>query len=267
NKSSGGGSNSSLLASNHHPEGRFQFFFFPDMDVIQTYVPNNGTKNESFAKRKQWDLDMKKFLEERQIILKKCNCPHRKLLWCGDLNVAKDYRDGSHWKRQDDGSIYEFWTDESRCFVQSDTKKHASNKAPENVGMPSFTPAERRRFTELLHLGDLCDVWRQLHPEGAKGKGGKSGINNNQWDLPNYSWRGHQGKNPGSFAKYQGKGQRLDYFLLSPSNQVSSMVLSSDIMGYGERKEGLFCGSDHCAVHLDLTNPAVDPGEEVVDTP
>lgn len=57
----------------HHAEGRFQFFFFPGMDVIQTYVPNNGGKDESFARRRNWDRDAKQFLRDRKQILLKAS--------------------------------------------------------------------------------------------------------------------------------------------------------------------------------------------------
>jgi exonuclease III len=275
----------------HHSEGRFQFFCFRDMDVIQTYVPNNGTKDESFEKRRQWDNDMLRFFRDRQSILSKCNSDveDRKLLWCGDMNVAHTYQDGTNWEerqKKNDGdadieeenadessttkTIYEYWTDESKCFVQSDNKNPTRNKRPENVGIPGFTSAERRRFSSLLQEANLCDVWRYLHPNGVAttmpqnndNNGGNAGANNykTRWDLPNYTWRGHTSKVEGKVAKYQGKGQRLDCFLLSPSHLLvsqndgksTSIVKSCEILGYGERKEGLFCGSDHCAVLLEL---------------
>jgi hypothetical protein len=53
----------------HHHEGRFQFFAFDDMDLIQTYVPNNGTKEESFQRRRQWDQDILDMLLARRAIL------------------------------------------------------------------------------------------------------------------------------------------------------------------------------------------------------
>jgi exonuclease III len=53
----------------HNDEGRFQFFFFPGMDVVQTYVPNNGTKEESFLRRRNWDGTMIEFVRERNQIL------------------------------------------------------------------------------------------------------------------------------------------------------------------------------------------------------
>ncbi|KAG7349680.1 endonuclease/exonuclease/phosphatase family protein [Nitzschia inconspicua] len=244
----------------HHPEGRFQFFFFPDMDVIQTYVPNNGTKDESFQKRQQWDDDMMRFLKERQQILQTCDVHNRKLLWMGDMNVARDYRDGTHWKwRKNDensDSIYEWWRDESKCFVQGDHKNPTASKKHENIGIPGFTTAERERFANLLQVGDFCDIWRELHPDGVPPQKNEASV----WDRGNYTWRGHLSREGGAFAKYQGKAQRLDYFLLSPSKLVnrkatgttSNLLKSCEILGYGEHKEGLFCGSDHCAVRLEL---------------
>jgi exonuclease III len=265
----------------HHPEGRFQFFFFPDMDVIQTYVPNNGTKEESFHKRRHWDYDILQFFRDRRTILsKQTSGNRRKLLWCGDMNVALNYQDGSHWeerviKEEERGgdrssggcsetttksAIYEWWTDESKCFVQSDNKSPLRNKRPEDIGMPSFTPAERKRFSSILQEADLCDVWRHLHPNGISvdcDNPTQTRNCNSRWDLPNYTWRGHLARREGNIAKYQGKGQRLDYFLLAPSHLVkdnpsSAIVKGCEILGYGEQKEGLFCGSDHCAVLLEL---------------
>ena len=72
------GSSSATVAANkrkqrkpreHTAEGRFQFFFFPGMDVVQTYVPNNGTKEESFLRRRNWDRTMIEFVKERNQIL------------------------------------------------------------------------------------------------------------------------------------------------------------------------------------------------------
>jgi exonuclease III len=245
------------LTPTHHVEGRFQFFFFPHMDVLQVYVPNNGTREESFQKRRNWDQDLLQFWRDRHRILSHCGQTNRKIVWCGDMNVARDYRDGSHWEKKEGGHIYEWWTDESKCFAQGDIKNPTRNKRPEDVGIPSFTLAERTRFDIMLQEGDFCDVWRELHPSGVE-----EGIEmKSPWQLPNYTWRGHLAKTQGSVAKYQGKGQRLDYFLLSPSNLLTT-VESCEILGYGERKEGLFCGSDHCVVQLTLAKQ--DHGARVI---
>lgn len=270
----------------HTPEGRFQFFFFPGMDFVQTYVPNNGTKDESFARRKEWDATMLDFVRQRKQILQYLsqkreretdteNRPveidsglDRKFLWCGDMNVAATFRDGSHWQRQrpndrkagtvadndarysgndanGDNGIYEWFRDESKCL--SRIENGGPSKLPENVGIPGFTPAERRRFSLFAQEGNFCDVWRKLHPKGVD----PDGTEDTCWERANYTWRGALAKNFNGFAKYQGKGQRIDYFLLSPKIHVKE-IASCVICGYGTNKLGLFCGSDHCAVLLEF---------------
>ena len=269
----------------HTPEGRFQFFFFPGMDFVQTYVPNNGTKDESFARRKEWDRTMLEFVRQRKQILQFLSRKReaeadtsnsqeeidtgldRKLLWCGDMNVAATFRDGSHWQRQqpkekrvgndcndddvdDDNNIYEWFRDESKCL--SRVENGGPSKLPENVGIPGFTPAERKRFSLFLQEGDFCDVWRKLHPKGVAPQEGEDSC----WERANYTWRGALAKNFNGFAKYQGKGQRIDYFLLSPKSHVEE-IESCDIGGYGTNRLGLFCGSDHCAVSLRFKDTSV----------
>lgn len=239
------------FAHNHHPEGRFQFFCFENADLVQTYVPNNGTKEESFRKREQWDRQMLQFIANRMTILRYVKSERlRPIIWCGDMNVAKEYLDGSHWKIKKTGDIYEWWTDETKCFA-NDSGDRTVSKHPDNIGIPSFTPAERRRFLEILREGDFLDVWRTLHPLGISSQESKLKYGRGAWEGPNYTWRGHLSRSTNYPAKYQGKGQRLDYFLLSPSSLISS-IKSCSILGHGESRDGLFCGSDHCAVSLHL---------------
>jgi exonuclease III len=120
--------------------------------------------------------------------------------------------------------------------------------------MPGFTRNERQRFEECLSRVNLVDVWRKLHPTGVtletlpflpNGCGGCK--EENPWNKAEYTWRGAVAKTTSTFdkARYQGKGQRIDYFLLS--NHAVDRVESCDILGYGEHREGFFCGSDHCA--------------------
>jgi len=272
----------------HDSEGRFQFVQFPNFDVLQTYVPNNGSGDGAPAKwqrRADWDNEMQSFLRDRKRIYQTANETIPTLLWCGDLNVARDYRDGTHWRRVDDNNsnnnatssddsnsssiIYEWWTDESQCMVQQRRNNNhnvPNAKHPDHVGMPGFTPAERRRFETILDEADLVDVWRALHPDGDDNNNNNNNkLLGSQWDAPNWTWRGALSKNNNGTtqkkAKYEGRGQRLDYFLLSPSSLVAtttndeqhtsnSIVKSCTILGYGSRREGLFCGSDHCAVEL-----------------
>mmetsp|Transcript_15524 Transcript_15524/g.33538 ORF Transcript_15524/g.33538 Transcript_15524/m.33538 type:complete len:352 (+) Transcript_15524:2458-3513(+) len=342
------------------------------MDVVQTYVPNNGGKDESFARRRNWDRDAKQFLRDRTQILSKAAAANticlkkessaahknsnngisssssssssrnkgfdatvdRKLLWCGDMNATLSYRDGSHWERRKssgssnnnnrdkddvddkevklggavgdggDSTVYEWFRDTKVCFSRSSNNAKNPPKLKENRGMPGFTPLERQRFAELLKEGDFCDLWREQHPKGVESVGGNDNdddddndekADESRWEHANYTWRGALSKTPGGFSKYQGRGQRIDYFLLSPSKfGVDAMAttrkrrqqlqqqqervatgassttttttpaerengdrcchLEADcrIRGYGTRMEGLFCGSDHCAVELKL---------------
>ena len=273
---------SSSNFQHHNCEGRFQFFAFHDMDLIQTYVPNNGiNKEESVQRRQQWDIEMLQFLQARSAIIKHASSkaaaavqdtksqkeknPHRTLLWCGDMNCARDYRDGTHWEDRstlDSSSVpYEWWTDETQCFVQPSSSIPTTPRnqpcSTDNRGMPSFTPGERRRFESLLEAGNLVDVWRDLHPNGSDCRSCKHCSSSfqdkvaswSQWDFPNWTWRGHLGKNKVR-SKYEGKGQRLDYFLKSPYDRES--VEKCEILGYSSQREGLFCGSDHCASLLVL---------------
>jgi len=235
-------------SSGHNAEGRFQFFSFEDMDIIQTYVPNNGMKEESFQRRKEWDQEMNNFLQSRLKILRVCGKETRALLWCGDLNCARDYRDGTHWERRlesnnvsdKNSACYEWWTDESKCFMSTPEK----DRRPENRGMPSFTPAERARLSQMMQTGNLIDVWREFYPNGNNNE--DNGPFKSVWDRPNWTWRAHLSKNGNS--RYEGRGQRLDYFLLSRSSDLKPV--KCEILGYDSQRKGLFCGSDHCALVL-----------------
>jgi exonuclease III len=264
-------------SQDHNSDGRFQCFFFPDMHLVQTYVPNNGMKEESFARRRAWDADMLLFVQQRHQILhhddvisiaqlpiapldinfpiSKPSPKYPQLLWCGDMNCASEYEDGTHWEDRSVGAeweCYEWWTDESKCLSRS-SKKPDANRSADDIGMPSFTPGERNRFYEIKSQAGVLDIWRELHKEGS----GRTDLS--QWDRPEWTWRGHLGVN--GYSKYEGKGQRLDYFLLSVppldggsyyddedrATAIAKVVEGCEILGYGAKKEGLFCGSDHCA--------------------
>ena len=107
----------------HHVEGRIQYFCFPGMDVIQTYVPNNGSKLDSYRRRQHWDRQVLQFLQQRQQLLHYVHrrnnhnsssttsgtatangsgtqgnssrsswcftTPDRKLLWCGTFLIVR----------------------------------------------------------------------------------------------------------------------------------------------------------------------------------
>jgi exonuclease III len=236
--------NAAVSTRKHTEEGRFQFFFFGEMDLVQTYVPNNGYKREQFERRRLWDESMLKFLSQRTQILQHVN-KTRRLLWTGDLNCAMDHRDGTHWEKCNNGSIVEWWTQEKKCFSVS--QKVCENRTSEEIGMPSFTPGERSRFVQLVSQGNLVDVWRNLHPDVCSAE--RSELS--RWEQPDMTWRGSLSAN--GWSRYEGKGQRIDYFLMSKADVDA--VVSCDILGYGTQRVG-FCGSDHSPVSLVLSKPS-----------
>jgi exonuclease III len=154
----------------------------------------------------------------------------------GDMNVAASYRDGSHWEKRGSKKQNETGSTGERIVE--------AENSDDDCG---------ERFAACLEEGDFCDVWRKLHPQGVV----VSDKNNNDdddassfWERPNYTWRGALTKNLGGYAaKYQGKGQRIDYFLLSSKLGVKE-IETCEIRGYGTNKGGFFCGSDHCAIEL-----------------
>lgn len=69
-----------VIASKHEPDGRVILAEFESFRLLNTYVPNNGWKDEetSFQRRRKWDKRMLDF------VLQTLDKP---LIWCGDLNV------------------------------------------------------------------------------------------------------------------------------------------------------------------------------------
>ncbi|KAL9235583.1 hypothetical protein vseg_010329 [Gypsophila vaccaria] len=128
-------------AKKHEPDGRLILAEFDSFHFLNTYVPNNGWKEEetSFIRRRKWD---KKILE---LVLKLSDKP---LIWCGDLNVSHEDIDVSH----------------PEFFAAAKMNGYVSpNK--EDCGQPGFTISERKRFGEILKEGKLIDAYRYLHKE------------------------------------------------------------------------------------------------------
>lgn len=68
-----------LAASKHEPDGRVIIAEFESYLLLNTYVPNNGWKDDenSFQRRRKWDQRMLDFVLQLE----------KPLIWCGDLNV------------------------------------------------------------------------------------------------------------------------------------------------------------------------------------
>jgi len=69
-----------LSASKHEPDGRVILVEFETLRLLNTYVPNNGWKEEpnSFQRRRKWDKRILEFVTQNS---------DKPLIWCGDLNV------------------------------------------------------------------------------------------------------------------------------------------------------------------------------------
>ncbi|CAL8158230.1 unnamed protein product [Prunus armeniaca] len=113
-------------ASKHEPDGRVILAEFETFNLLNTYAPNNGWKEEenSFPRRRKWD---KRILE---FVLQSSDKP---LIWCGDLNVSHEEIDVSH--------PHFFSAAKLNGYVPP-------NK--EDCGQPGFTLAERKRFGNIL---------------------------------------------------------------------------------------------------------------------
>ena len=70
-------------ATKHEPDGRVILAEFESLYLLNTYVPNNGWKEDenSFLRRRKWDKRMLKFVVWAS--------DKKPLIWCGDLNVRQ----------------------------------------------------------------------------------------------------------------------------------------------------------------------------------
>eukprot|EP00411_Alexandrium_monilatum_P033870 CAMPEP_0175341468 /NCGR_PEP_ID=MMETSP0095-20121207/6354_1 /TAXON_ID=311494 /ORGANISM="Alexandrium monilatum, Strain CCMP3105" /LENGTH=403 /DNA_ID=CAMNT_0016638879 /DNA_START=17 /DNA_END=1225 /DNA_ORIENTATION=+ len=211
----------------HNPEGRIQYASFAGFDLMNTYVPNNGWTGERHAERKRWDEGVESFLSARS------KAQPRHLIWCGDLNVAHRPEDST-----DEEAFRGEWDRDGKRFA---TKEAYLEAIPEDDrGIPGFSNNERSRFDRLLAAGSLVDAWRHLHPaNGPKPDAGDAA----------FTWRGTPAVQSRFRARYEGMGQRLDYFLVSEA--LVSQVVRCEILGRGVTRLG-FLGSDHCPVLLEL---------------
>ncbi|ONK57579.1 uncharacterized protein A4U43_C09F1940 [Asparagus officinalis] len=132
--------------SKHEPDGRVILAEFESYFLLNTYVPNNGWKEEenSFQRRRKWDKRILEFALQIE----------KPLIWCGDLNVSHQDMDVSH-----------------PDFFSSAKLNGYIPPNKEDCGQPGFTLAERQRFSNILSQGKLIDAYRFLHKEQDMEKG------------------------------------------------------------------------------------------------
>lgn len=252
-------------AGTHDDEGRIILLEFATFQLLATYSPNNGTSDDYFKRRRDWDASITAFVAKTHERAVSKPPLARPLIYVGDLNCAATDDDLSH------PSFF-------RNIFMDDQR--GKTVLPENVGQPGCTPAERKRFNAMLEAGRLIDVYRLLAPAGRE---------------PNFTWRGTPGRDVPAAGRYYGKGMRIDHLLVSnlllgaepdeasgvdptygrPSSstpffaglrersilcmyacrvpqEAALRVTRADIIGTGADRIGFF-GSDHCPMVLELT--------------
>ncbi|KAL8141997.1 hypothetical protein V2J09_015029 [Rumex salicifolius] len=135
------------IAKKHEQDGRVNLVEFESFRFLNTYVPNNGWKEEesSFGRRRKWDKRILDFVVQSS---------DKPLIWCGDLNVSHEEIDVSH-----------------PDFFSSAKQNGYLPPNKEDRGQPGFTLSERQRFGNILKQGKLVDAYRYLHKEKDMEKG------------------------------------------------------------------------------------------------
>ncbi|GAB2223685.1 hypothetical protein Droror1_Dr00004423 [Drosera rotundifolia] len=128
-------------AKKHELDGRIILAEFESFRFLNTYVPNNGWKEEetSFVRRRKWDKRMLDFVVQQS---------DKPLIWCGDLNVSHEEIDVSH-----------------PDFFSAAKLNGYLPPNKEDRGQPGFTISERRRFGAILKEGKLLDAYRYIHKQ------------------------------------------------------------------------------------------------------
>jgi len=124
-------------ADGHDPEGRVMVLEFPNVTVFNTYAPNNGNREERFARRRAWDARLDAAVSAAR---------GANLMWLGDLNACKSDGEMSHPQFFKDG-VYR-----TNVGKRWGRPKHAGD-----AGQPACTPNEMRRFNEIIQRGGLVD--------------------------------------------------------------------------------------------------------------
>ncbi|KAK6123686.1 hypothetical protein DH2020_042568 [Rehmannia glutinosa] len=188
------------VGSKHEPDGRVNVAEFESFRILNTYVPNNGWKEEesSFQRRRKWDKRMLEF------VLRTSDKP---LIWCGDLNVSHQDIDVSH----------------PEFFSAAKLNGYVPPNKEEPPQLRGLVAAEFEGFY-ILHKvawriwGKLVDAYRYLHKDKDMDRG--------------FSWSG----NP--VGKYRGKRMRIDYFIVS--EKLQERIVACEMHGHGIELEGFY---------------------------
>lgn len=188
-----------------HPSARSCAYCYNSTRLVpptlqNTYAPNNGWREESFQRRREWDALVLRFVQRTR-------ASGQPLVWLGDLNVAHREPDVTH-----------------PSFFRVQVDRTAPKPGPGDAGQPGFTPNEQARFGQLLVHGGLVDSYRHLHPADTPPPP----------DQPAWTWRGSHHQTD----KYHNRGMRIDYALVS--QQLVDRIAEVKIIGYGSDRTHFF---------------------------
>ena len=106
------------------PEGRIITLEYKTFYLVNVYTPNSQRDLARLPKRLQWEDKLSKYLKELD--------SKKPVIYCGDLNVAREEKD--------------------------------LKNAKSNIGNSGFTFEERGKITELLQSG-FTDTYRHFNPD------------------------------------------------------------------------------------------------------
>ena len=234
----------------HHLHGRHIIFEFPSFILLNTYAPNNQTKETGWHRRREWDVELLDYVRRMHDA-----ADEKPLIWVGDLNTTTDDHDmdSAKYYRQDVYKSSPTWSQDFDATHEHEGIGGAlapdapgDSEAPwlychGDKGQPGCTLNEQRRFREIRQGGHLVDAYRHLHPVETTVV---------QQGHEAWTWRGSAGRdgNPSS-GRYWAKGMRIDYTLVHES--LVPRIRRSEILGYSPYRTG-FLGSDHCPILLEL---------------
>lgn len=160
--------------------GRLLTVEFAHTILVGTYAVNAGDNLKTLDTKKRWNDCLEQHLHSLGSA--------KDVVWCGDLNVVWDDRDLAG----------------------------ASKKWNKSAG---YTQAECDAHRRMLATNDMCDAWRELHPDAVG-------------HYTYYGWRGN--------CRARGAGWRIDSFILS--RQALARVQACEI------RHEIYGASDHVPV-------------------
>ena len=202
-------------------EGRILTAYFEDFILVNTYSPNTLRGGANIDHRKNWDQAMCKYL----VKLKK---KYKKVIWCGDMNVALNPLDLYHGVMTMDKLEEALKNPKTPPYriKELERRVHQAEHNAKYGGGAGYRLSERKSLKKILKKG-FVDVYRSLYDD----------YGFTYWDMRQKAFRGAN------------KGWRIDYFIITSNLQskVKDIKVYKEI---GEKTRPI--ASDHAPIVLTL---------------